>query len=460
MNESIRRILVIARRDFLAIVRSSGFVVQSLLPVVGIVLLILYFSRPQASGDSVVQGTLWVLDPTGRVAPALDDGLREAIWNAQGEDARRRLADSDAAAPPNESARDRRRRQEAVIAEGMKPRFSIDVEVLPSSMAAEDAVRRMPRFRGFKSPIGLVIVTPDAMSPAQRTPYRWQLFEHVDDLAVAPLSEALRVVVLETRKGQLVRDADERRALTVFDAPPPERVRRPGGALAGGLLSMLVPVVFVGVLVMAMMSGAQLLLAATMEEKSSRVIELLLAAVSTTQLLAGKLLGVGGVVLATVGIALLGGGAALAAVGALDLIDTSSLLGTVAFAMLGFLVYGPILAAIGAVVSDQRDAATLFAPVMLLMLAPIVAAAPLALRPDSAVTTFLSLLPPMSTAVMPLRMSLGADVPAWQLALSFGLGLAAAGAAVFAAGRLFRIGLLVHGKPPDIATLWRWIRQG
>lgn len=267
------------------------------------------------------------------------------------------------------------------------------------------------------------------------------------------------MVVVATRQGQVVRDTEVRQALARIDSPLPERVRRPGGRLGGGVLAMLVPMMFVGGLVIAIVSGSQLLLASTLEEKSSRVIELLLAAVSTTQLLAGKLLGACGVVLVTVGITMLAGGAALSAVGALDLVETSSLLVIVAFAMLGSLIYGPILAAIGAVVSDPRDAGTLFAPVMLLMLVPIFAATPMVLRPDSAAATVLSLFPPMSTAIMPLRLAIGADVPVWQVALSMALGLGAACLTLAAAGRLFRIGLLVQGKPPNLATLWRWIRQ-
>ena len=72
----------------------------------------------------------------------------------------------------------------------------------------------------------------------------------------------------------------------------------------------------------------------------------------------------------------------------------------------------------------------------------------------------LSLLPPVNPFVMLLRLSSSTPPPTWQVWLSIGIGVASMVVAVWFAGKVFRIGLLMHGKPPSFATLLRWVRMG
>jgi ABC-2 type transport system permease protein len=71
----------------------------------------------------------------------------------------------------------------------------------------------------------------------------------------------------------------------------------------------------------------------------------------------------------------------------------------------------------------------------------------------------MSFVPPMSSFAMVLRLTSTSPPPLWQVWLSIGVGLAAAAAALWFAARVFRIGLLMHGRPPNFGTLIRWARQ-
>ena len=214
-----------------------------------------------------------------------------------------------------------------------------------------------------------------------------------------------------------------------------------GGQIAAGYVAGIL-------LFIALMSSGQLVATGVVEEKSSRVVELLLATVRPWQLMAGKVLGIGTVGVVQVGLVV---GAGVGTAYALGLLADSSLNlgGTALWALtwfvIGFTSYALVLAALGALVSRQEDVGSVTGPVIALMIVPYIVAISIApWAPDSPVVVWLSFVPFCSPMVMPVRIALGA-VEGWEIAASVALSLAVIPLLVWLAGRIYSNAVLHSG---------------
>jgi ABC-2 type transport system permease protein len=129
------------------------------------------------------------------------------------------------------------------------------------------------------------------------------------------------------------------------------------------------------------------------------------------------------------------------------------------FFLVAYFVVASMMAAIGAAVSELRDAQALLTPVVLLLMTPWILAAPISRDPDSALSVSLSFLPPLNSFAMLIRVASSSPPPAWQVWLSIAIGFVSVIPALWFAAKVFRIGLLLHGKPPSFGTLLRWVRE-
>jgi ABC-type Na+ efflux pump permease subunit len=224
-------------------------------------------------------------------------------------------------------------------------------------------------------------------------------------------------------------------------------------------LRMLVPLGFMLLLWVAIFTSANYLLTTTIEEKSSRVMEVLLSAVSPIELLMGKLLGQAGVslvMLVMYGVAGLGGLSALA-MG--DLVPLSQVAWFLAWFPIAYFMVAAIMAGIGSAVSDLREAQSLVGPAMLALMVPLVLWMPIVEYPNGALAVAFSFIPPASPFVMVLRLTAANEpVPAWQSVLALVVAVASVVALVWAGARVFRVGVLMQGKTPTPRELLRWIR--
>ncbi|MDO8834966.1 MAG: ABC transporter permease, partial [Vicinamibacterales bacterium] len=125
-----------------------------------------------------------------------------------------------------------------------------------------------------------------------------------------------------------------------------------------------------------------------------------------------------------------------------------------------YATIGAFMAAIGSAVNEMREAQAFMSPLMLVIMIPWMLWLPISRDPNSLFATILSFIPPLSNFVMMLRMSSTNPPPLWQPLLSVVVSAAGAVVALWLAGKIFRIGLLMYGKPPNFATLIRWARQG
>lgn len=213
-----------------------------------------------------------------------------------------------------------------------------------------------------------------------------------------------------------------------------------------------------GILVyISLMIFGQSVTQGVVEEKSSRIVELLLSAIRPWQLMLGKVLGIGVVGLAQIVIVVgIGAGTAIAT-GTLDL-PTSVAVGAAIWALvwylLGFVIYALLFAAAGSLVSRQEDAAGVVTPISMLILVPyILGISILPASPDNGVLHVLSLIPLFSPTLMPFRVALG--VPAWETWTALGLGLLLIVALVWLAGRVYNNAVLRTGTRVKLSDALR-----
>jgi ABC-2 type transport system permease protein len=207
------------------------------------------------------------------------------------------------------------------------------------------------------------------------------------------------------------------------------------------------------------MIGGQTLMGSTIEEKSNRVVEVLLSAASPLELMWGKLLGqlVVGLISMSVYIGL--GILALYQFSMFGLLDPMLVVYLLVFFLLSYLVYGALMMTIGAAVNTMADAQSLLGPVMILLIAPYVMSGILGRAPNSAISVAISMIPPFNGFGMMARLASDTPPPFWQVLASIAIGLGAAAVTVWFAGKIFKIGLLMHGKPPSFGTLIKWARM-
>lgn len=130
----------------------------------------------------------------------------------------------------------------------------------------------------------------------------------------------------------------------------------------------------------------------------------------------------------------------------------------VVFLTLGVLLFGAIFISIGAACTEIKDAQSMMMPAMLLVMIPAFTWPVVLQSPDSLLALVLTLFPPSAPFILLLRMSMPSGVPLWQIALSVVLMISGTLGVVWAAGKIFRVGILMHGKSATFPEMLRWIR--
>ncbi len=225
------------------------------------------------------------------------------------------------------------------------------------------------------------------------------------------------------------------------------------------------------ILYMAILLYGVNVLRSVVQEKTSRVVEILVSAIKPHALMLGKIVGVGAVGLFQLGIWALiaavlvryqdvilglfgvsGGGFDLPALG---VVDVAVIL---AYFFAGYTFYSSLYAAVGAMVNSDQEAQQAQTPVMLFLLIPVLCVQIVANDPRSSSAELLTLIPFSSPVLMPMRWLMG-GATAGDVVLSLALLLVATVAVVWLAARIYRVGILMHGKRPSLRELIRWVRM-
>jgi ABC-2 type transport system permease protein len=452
----MNKILLIARREFLTTISNRGFLFGLFIMPLLIGVAVLVGPRLLAAARSPqVVGRIAVMDPTGQVLRELRSTLSpSAIETRRAEDARRTLADVPVA---------NRAMAESAIqsTRGNVPNLTIEERPADGAVATEKQALTSADSAG--RPLALIVIHRDSVARTDQSgefgTYDLYASRSLDNATETVIYESLSKALVNARLGAAKLDQAQVDAMT--------RVRRPTSTIvtvAGEqraqrnfmqLLPFLVGVfIFVGVI-----TGGQTLMTSTVEEKSSRVVEVLLAAVSPFQLMAGKLLGQSAVGLLAMGIYLGLGLLALYSFAMFGIVDPMLIVYFLVFFLITYLVFGALMIAIGAAVNQIQEAQSLMGPVMLLLLVPYMLSPMIGKAPNSTLSVAISFIPPMNTMAMMARMASDSPPPDWQVWLTVLVGFGGSCAAIWFAGKVFKVGLLMHGRPPNIATLIRWARE-
>ena len=152
--------------------------------------------------------------------------------------------------------------------------------------------------------------------------------------------------------------------------------------------------------------------------------------------------------------------AGLAAFAMADLISVSLLLWCGLYFLIAYFTIASLMAAVGSAVNDLREAQSLMGPVMLVLIVPMLLWMPIGENPNGMLATITSMLPPVLPFAMVMRLGAATEpIPTWQLLAGAAIGIASVIFFVWAASRIFRVGVLMQGKAPTPLELLRWIRQ-
>jgi ABC-2 type transport system permease protein len=415
----MNRLWPVMRREYLERVRSKLFVISTLIGplfVIGLTLAPGLLMQKQRGKPLRVS----ILDETGALRPAAEESL-----------ARRRASGED--------------------------RFEI---VSPGEGDAA-TVRQRLRADVIEGRIDAFVVLPADVAETSRAEYYGKNVSNMMDISVVDqaIEEALvghrltAAGLARDRVAALTRKLDLKTVRLTSSGAREDR----GGTfvLAWLLLMMLYSTV-------AMWGAA--IMNAVIEEKTSRVVEVIVSSIPPSTLFWGKLLGVGAagltqflfwaLCMGVVGIY----GAGIS--GSLLPEVSPLLLGAfVMYFLLGYFLYAAMYAAVGSAVNNQQEAQSLAFPLMMPLIAGVIASLAIMGSPDSRLSVVLSLIPFLTPLLMFLRITV-LTPPAWQIALSVVLMLASIAVLTWLAGRVYRVGILMYGKRPTFPEIVRWAREG
>ncbi len=213
----------------------------------------------------------------------------------------------------------------------------------------------------------------------------------------------------------------------------------------------------------------QMILAAVVEEKETRIAEILFSSARPFELMMGKLVGVGLAGLTQLGIwiisalVLVGIGVAQMSAAGMDIsIPNISPLMVVLFFvyfLLGFFIYASIFALIGSMVTTVQEGGQFSFPPIMLLLVGFYFSFAVIRDPNSQLSFWVSIAPFFAPITMPVRI-LAETPPYWQIALSIFINAVAITGLIWLASRVYRVGMLMYGKRATIPEVWKWIWQG
>lgn len=450
----------VAVREFWATVATKGFLIGIFLPpLIGAVMIPLMILLMRGAAPKI-NGHVAIIDRSGSVVEAFTKELSpDAVAERMA-----RFFDKNSSVAKGAGG-------DKLVKQGVEQALgsaNVEVRVLPPDTDPEVARQEIlsagdvSKSSSTDTRLAVVVIPAEVVRPVEGvTPQGYQVL-HSPKLAIqwiGLIDDAARRAVVEARIRAAGLDPARVRELSNPPRGEVKSVTKDGDVKTNEIAKLFVPAAFMFLIWIAVLTSGQYLLTSTIEEKSSRVMEVLLSAVSPMQLLAGKIAGQACVGLLILTVYASAGIVALLSATMFDLIDPMMLVYLVIYFMIAFASMACLFAAVGSAVSDIREAQSLIGPVMIVLIIPMALWMPILQNPNSTFAQVCSFIPPISPFVMILRLAGTESVPVWQIPATMLLGVLTVIVMAWIAAKIFRIGVLMYGKPPNISTLIRWIRM-
>lgn len=415
---ALRDALVIARREFVERVRSRLFVVTTLLGPIGMIALVLVPAL--LVGRGIAGSRIDVVDRSGALAQPLSDEL---------------------------------------VKDGWRP------TIVPRDTPKAD---EMARIRDNKVN-GFLTIPQNWDDPASEP-----IVYYGDNASNVAVSQALREAVQRVVQRERGRRAhiDPATLESVLQRVNFARPQHTNGESEGesGAASFIIAYFLAFVLYMVITLYGVNVMRSVVQEKTSRVMELMVATVKPRSLMTGKILGVGGAGLVQIVIWLAMGAVTLAyraeilgwfgvsgADGGLPEIDLVTMVIVVVYFLLGFFFYASMYAAVGATVSSEQDTQQVQMPITMLLIIGALSLQVVSNAPRGTAAAVMTLIPFWSSMLMPMRYVLH-GATATEVVISLAILVASTVLIARAAARIYRMGVLMYGKRPSPKELLRWLR--
>jgi ABC-2 type transport system permease protein len=422
----MRKILAVIRREYLQIVKTKGFIIGT---VLGPVIISLFILIPMAVSlmDIEKQETLGVIDMQGDVFTDLDEAL-----NVKLKDGRRRFV------------------LERYRVEG-------DMENLREGLNQKILNEELS---------GYIVIPEDVESGGQAE----FVSQHVSDFdKIGRIQEALNSVVVAKRLQKAGLDPGEVSGYMRRVNFSTKKVTERGlEEETGG--TFIISYILVLILYMTLIFYGQAILRGVLQEKTSRVVEIVLSSLKPFQLMAGKILGIAAVGLTQYAIWVLFGLGLTRFSGSLmsgifpqaqgfniPSIPAYIFVYFILFFLLGYFLYATLYAAIGSMVNSEQESQQLAGPVTMVLVIPILLMVFVMRSPDSTVAVVLSLIPFFSPILMLMRVTTLLP-PFIEIFASIVLMLLTIVFMIWLTSKIYRVGLLMYGKRPGFKEIIKWVK--
>jgi ABC-2 type transport system permease protein len=351
------------------------------------------------------------------------------------------------------------RQRSAQAGPARRPRITVDaVDAAPDTRATLDQELDSGELDGY------LWITPAAASPdggPARPTFSYTPRSSNQGSIRTTLASALGTVLMReqlTHRGIVATDAEVMlQPVEIKTAPAPRREDRQSAEISVTVLFFL--------MYMVIMLYGMNVARSIIEEKTSRVFEVMLATIRPEEMMAGKIIGVGSVGLTQVGIwlavgLLLSGSTIAANLGGQTVhvaLNGTQVVFFFVYFILGYLFYSSIAAALGAMTNSEQELQQLNMFLVLPLAVCFITLESVLTSPDGTLARTLALIPPFTPLLMYLRVSLGHPRP-WEVVFSIVFTSASIYAIIWVTSRIYRVGVLMYGKRPNLPEILRWLK--
>ncbi|HYH86382.1 MAG TPA: ABC transporter permease [Pyrinomonadaceae bacterium] len=448
----MKKFWAVVKREYVQRVRSKMFIIVTL----GAPLMFALFTVVPILISGIRAGgpvRIAVADETGRMYGR----VRDSLTGARDDD-----DEEDAAESATRAGKDGGGRFEQAANAGEQG-FAVE-QVALDGRTREDVTRQLNERVKKEELDGYIILPKDIMSSGEVFYYA----RNVGD--VFTRGQVRNRLTTAVRDERLDARGITRETMRDINQPVKFRASKAGGGVEGEDKGEGFFLVFgVGfVIYLTILMYGQVVLGAVIEEKETRIAEILFSSIRSFPLMMGKLIGVSLVAVtqfAIWGLAF----AAFTLYGVARLADSgvnikfpnlppSLFAYVILFFLLGYFIYATIYALVGSMVTTAQEGGQLAMPIIMVLVIAFYLVFPVIRSPDSPFAFWVSMVPFFSPITMLVRI-VTQTPPFWQIALSLGIGFATVALLVWLAARVYRVGMLMYGKRATIPEVLKWVRQ-